>query len=60
MTSLRDIAAHGCLNPEKLKKIEDMLIKNGNFSRSTIRHEIELFCTKLGMNEYYFKIPTIR
>ena len=47
------------LSVEELKKIEKILIKNGNFSTEKIHNGLYNFCCKVGMVRYYFTTTPI-
>ncbi|MFC1744665.1 NAD-glutamate dehydrogenase domain-containing protein [Candidatus Riflebacteria bacterium] len=53
--SLFDISKNCPLDFEALEKIENELLKRGNLSPDTARTELDWFCTKLGIHEYYLK-----
>jgi len=47
------------LSIDDLKKLEDIIVSCGNFSRERAEQEIYKFCSKIGMAEYYFKTTPI-
>jgi glutamate dehydrogenase len=62
MKSLKEIAKKSVLSEAQLKKIESRILGHKNYTQEAVREEIDLFCTGLCMNDYYFKttpIPTI-
>ena len=60
MISLREIAKKSTLSQDQLKKIEGIILKEGNYAQSTIRKAIDWFCSELGMDEYYFKTTPLK
>ncbi len=60
MKSLKEIAKESFLNEEQLEMIENVILSHGHFSKYTIRKEVDWFCTRLGMNEYYFKTTPLK
>ena len=59
MKSLREIANKSVLSEVQLKKIESIILGHGNYTQETVREEIDLFCTGLCMNDYYFQTTPI-
>ncbi|MCX7973538.1 MAG: NAD-glutamate dehydrogenase [Candidatus Aminicenantes bacterium] len=55
MKSLKEIASHSILTEEQLAKLEKLILAKGEYSPETVREELDWFCTKLGMNDYYFR-----
>jgi len=47
------------LSIEDLKKIEEIILNNGNFSNERLRKGLYMFCCKIGMVRYYFKTTPI-
>ena len=47
------------LSIESLKKIEEIILKNDNFSQERVRNGLYNFCCKIGMVRYYFKTTPI-
>jgi len=60
MKSLEEIADQSILSEIQLRKIEDDILSHGNFTRETVREEIDLFCTGLCMNDYYFQTTPLK
>lgn len=60
MKSLRDIAKKTVLSQAQLKEIEDIILSHGHYAKSTVRAEIEWFCTGLGMDAYYFQTTPLK
>ena len=60
MRSLRQIASESDLGIDQLRKIEDIIVSRGNYSKTAVRKEIDWFCTGLGMNPYYFKTTPLK
>lgn len=60
MRSLRQIASDSVLTVEQLRKIENIIMSRGNYSKTVVREEIDWFCTSLGMNPYYFKTTPLK
>jgi glutamate dehydrogenase len=60
MISIREIANRSVLSETQLKKIEKNILSHGNYTQQTVREEIELFCTGLCMNDYYFQTTPIQ
>lgn len=55
MKSLRQIAVRSFLDQEQLREVEEITLSKGIYTKQAVREEIEWFCTRLGINEYYFK-----
>ena len=55
MKSLRQIAVRSFLELEQLREVEEIILSKGIYTKQSVREEIEWFCTRLGINEYYFK-----
>jgi glutamate dehydrogenase len=55
MKSLKEIAAHSPLSEEQLAQLEKIILEKGEYSPETVREELDWFCSRLGMNEYYFR-----
>ena len=47
------------LSVESLKKIEKIILDNGNFSKERVQKGLYTFCCKIGMVRYYFKTTPI-
>lgn len=47
------------LSVESLKKIEQMILSKGNFSKERVERGLHTFCCKIGMVRYYFKTTPI-
>jgi glutamate dehydrogenase len=60
MKSLKEIASQSVLSEGQLVEIENHILRHGNFTRQTVREEIDLFCTGLCMNDYYFQTTPIQ
>ena len=60
MKSLRQIAGKSCLNVGQLRKIEDIIISHGHYSKQAVREELEWYCSKLGMPDYYFQTTPLQ
>ncbi|MEW5900192.1 MAG: NAD-glutamate dehydrogenase domain-containing protein, partial [Acidobacteriota bacterium] len=55
MKSLKEIAAKSVLTEEQLRKLEQIIIKQGPYTQEAVREELDWFCAGLGMNDYYFR-----
>ncbi|MBC7362252.1 MAG: NAD-glutamate dehydrogenase [Candidatus Aminicenantes bacterium] len=55
MKSLKEIAEKSFLSEDQLQKIEAIILKDNFFPAESVRNEIELFCTDLGLSEQYFQ-----
>jgi glutamate dehydrogenase len=55
MKSLQEIARHSFLNEDQLARLEKLILARGEYSPETVREELDWFCSRLGMNEYYFR-----
>ncbi len=55
MISLTEIARRSPLSEAELARLEKIIQEKGEYSTETIREELDWFCSKLGMNEYYFR-----
>jgi len=55
MKSLKEIAQNSALNEAELSKIEETILSHGHYTQAAVREELDWFCTKLGMSDYYFK-----
>lgn len=55
MKSLKEIASRSVLTEEQLSKLEQLILAKGEYSPETVREELDWFCSKLGMNDYYFR-----
>ena len=60
MKSLKQIAGKSFLKQETLRKIEEIILSRGNYTKQAVRKEIEWFSTRLGINDYYFKTTPVR
>ncbi len=60
MKTLKQIAKKSALSEEQLGKIEKSILKKGIYSARAVREEIDWFCTRLGMNEYYFQTTPLK
>jgi len=58
--SLEEIARSSPLDMESLKKIEEIILRHSQFCLEAIRQEIDVFCTQLGMSDYYFQTTPLR
>jgi glutamate dehydrogenase len=55
MKSLKDIAANSVLTEAQLEKLEDIVLRQGPYTREAVREELDWYCAGIGMNEYYFR-----
>ena len=55
MRSLKEISEDASLGAEQLKTIEEIILQHGEYTKETVREEIDWFFTRLGMAEYYFR-----
>jgi len=55
MKSLQEIAKESFLTEDQLKEIEEIILQDNFFPPETVREEIEIFCTDLGLSEQYFE-----
>ena len=60
MKSLKVIAANSVLTERQLEKLEDLILKQGPYTREAVREELDWYCAGLGMNEYYFRTTPLR
>ena len=60
MKSLKQIAGKSFLKQETLRKIEEIILSRGNYTKQAVRKEVEWFSTRLGINDYYFKTTPVR
>jgi glutamate dehydrogenase len=60
MRTLKQIAKDSELKEEQLRKIEDIILDKGHYTKRAIREEIDWFCSGLGMNQYYFQTTPIK
>jgi glutamate dehydrogenase len=60
MRTLKQISKDSVLKQEQLRKIEDIILNKGYYTKRAIREEIDWFCSGLGMNEYYFQTTPIK
>ena len=54
MRTLKEIASKSVLSEEKLRKIEQIILRQGPYTPESVREELDWYCAGLGMNEYYF------
>ena len=55
MKSLKEIADQSPLKENDLQKIEAIILGHGDYTRESVRQELEWFCTGLARSDYYFK-----
>lgn len=55
MRSLEAVAKKSVLSHKQLEKIEETILSHKEYTREAVRKEIEWYCTKLGMADYYFR-----
>ena len=55
MKSLKEIAAKSVLSEPELKKLEQIILRQGPYTQESVREELDWFCAGLGMNDYYFR-----
>jgi len=55
LPTLPEIARGSPLTVAQIKKIEELILKRGNFSRERTRREVAWFCRDLGIADYYFR-----
>ncbi len=60
MKPLREIARKSCLKEESLRKLEEIILGKGIYTKPAVREEIEWFCSGQGMNDYYFKTTPVK
>jgi glutamate dehydrogenase len=60
MKTLKQIAKKSALTEIQLTEIEKSILAKGFFTPKAIREEIDWFCTRLGMNEYYFQTTPLK
>jgi len=60
MKNLREIAKKSVLSEAHLEEIEALILDHGNYNHEAIREEINLFCTGLCMNDYYFQTTPLK
>jgi glutamate dehydrogenase len=58
--TLKQIAKNSVLSEEQLAVIEKSILKKGLYTTRAVREELDWFCTRLGMNEYYFQTTPLR
>lgn len=55
MKTLQEIARNSFLTEDELAKLEKLILAKGEYSPETVREELDWFCCRLGMNDYYFR-----
>jgi glutamate dehydrogenase len=60
MKTLKQIAKKSGLTEEQLGEIEKHILEKGLYTPKAVREEIDWFCTRLGMNEYYFQTTSLK
>jgi glutamate dehydrogenase len=60
MKSLKEIAVHSVLTEKQLKKLEQIILTQGPYTREAVREELDWFCAGLGMNDYYFRTTPLQ
>ncbi len=55
MKSLKEIAEQTFFTESQLAEIERLMLEDGFYSAESVREEIDLFCTQLGMSDFYFR-----
>ncbi len=59
MKSLSEIAASSVLTEGQLRKLESLILADGFYPDACVREEVDLFCTRLGMSESYFRVTPL-
>ncbi len=59
MKTLKQIAEISVLTEEQLKKIEKLILDDRFYPETTVREELDAFCTGLGMSDFYFRSTPI-
>lgn len=60
MKTLKQIAKSSVLTEEQLGEIERAILEKGHYTPRAVREEIDWFCTRLGMNDYYFRTTPLK
>jgi len=60
MRDLKEIAEESNLTHKQIEKIEQIILKNKQFSKAAVRDELDWFTTKLGMPSYYFETTPLK
>ncbi len=60
MKTLKQIAKKSVLTEAQLGEIEKLILKKDIYTQRALREEIDWFCTRLGMNEYYFQTTPLK
>ena len=55
MKSLKQIAEISVLTEEQLAKIEKLILNDRFYPETSVREELDAFCTGLGMSDFYFR-----
>ncbi len=54
------IAKQALLSQKQLEKIEDIILSHQQYTPKAVREEIDWYCTKLGMADYYFRTTPLK
>ncbi|NOR14722.1 MAG: hypothetical protein GQ544_03355 [Candidatus Aminicenantes bacterium] len=60
MRSMETIAKQALLSQKQLEKIEEIILGHQQYTPEAVRKEIDWYCTKLGMADYYFRTTPLR
>ena len=60
MKSLKEIAAKSVLSEARLRKLEQIILRQGPYTPKAVREELDWFCAGLGMNDYYFRTTPLK
>ncbi len=60
MKTLAEIASRSVLTEKQLAQLEKLILEKGQYSPETVREEVDWFCSRLGMNEYYFRTTPLK
>jgi glutamate dehydrogenase len=59
MKTLKQIAESSVLTEDQLKKIEKLILDDQFYPETTVREEMDAFCTGLGMSDFYFRTTPV-
>ncbi len=60
MRSMETIAKQALLSQKQLEKIEEIILSHQQYTPEMVRREIDWYCTKLGMADYYFRTTPLK
>ena len=59
MKSFKQIAEISVLTEEQLAKIEKLILNDRFYPETSVREELDAFCTGLGMSDFYFRSTSV-